>query len=143
MTTRGGYTDFGGIRIPVLPTYMVLTDRADGTLWSLSHDASHTHFTINSDLSWDKYSVVYGPYEGPYVGGFPGFTLKLYIRNAHLGYDVEELPIMITSRNNARIMSRRGFEPFTCEVRLPVDWINGSAKWSDGHGLIWEGFPIG
>lgn len=128
----------GGIRVPPLPMYMILVDRDDGTEWYLSHDASHTHFAINDGplpVTNKYFYVKYDAFEGPLVGVNP--TVRLYIRDGHLGYDTEELPEYIHYEDNQRVLSRRGFERFTCEVRLP------STGFVEGRGLVWEGLSVG
>lgn len=133
-----GYTNMGKVRVPVLPQFMVLEDRADGTEWYLSHDGGHTHFAINSAAIPYSDVVRYAAYEGPVMGTNP--TIRLLVRGGRLGYEVTPLQQGVTDLNNQRVLSSRLTgsyrDRWTDEIMVP-------ALWQDGLGLAWEGIDLG
>ena len=80
------------MRIPPLPPFVILEDRADGTLWILSHRESDDRFKITSqDVAIPAHLRaqyrVYGPLEGPILE-WGGGLIRLLIRGGRIGYEV-------------------------------------------------------
>jgi len=93
-----GWSDLGPIQIPVLPPYIVLTDRADGTLWLLTWNATNQppvdglgYVSIRNDgLPTGPRVQTYGPFDGPTVGSVKGnVAVRLFVRGGFLGYDYQ------------------------------------------------------
>src|SRR5262245_52254782 len=102
--TVQGYLDMGRIQIPPLPQNIILTDRADGTQWLLSHSdrtepssdgEGHIAIISNFHLTDSDY-VIYGAYDEPVLKEDP--RVRLIVRGGRLGYDIEELPRMVQDR---------------------------------------------
>lgn len=110
-----GYLDLGPTRIPPPPAGIVFTDRADGTLWALVHDATLTWVGLDTDLPADE-AVVYGAFSEPYLA-----DLRLFVENGILGY--EDTPDRALSRSGA-LITRVGLTP-QFKLVLPVDWSLG------------------
>lgn len=106
----------GGTFIPVFTQFMVLTDREDGKLWLLSHtvtEENRDYFTITDEWNPRKQPlVVYGPYEGPFLPGYPRF--RFFIRDGRIGYEETE-----TENQSQRILSRKLMQRHTLEVLVP------------------------
>lgn len=123
-----GYLDMGGITIPPMPQYTVMTDRNDETtLWLLSFTTNQPSpdnngfITLNSTIPDSLDKVVYGPWDGPILDGNP--AVQLLVRNGHLGYEFDILPVGLTSKNQARIIARRPLSQLLREIIIPSDWI--------------------
>lgn len=126
-----GYTDLGRIRIPPLPQYTIMTDRADGTKWLLQWNTTHFsidgngYISITTVLPSTPDKLIYGPYEGPFVQeqnaaqGNP--VLRLLIRGGRLGY--ESLQDQgVQSIDNPRVLTRRVGSNTLREVVVPLVW---------------------
>src|SRR3990167_3608969 len=106
-----GHTDMGMIRIPALPQFIVMTDRADGKLWVLTHGSDGEHIAINDDLTvldlgqrtWT--STTYGPNDGPYLPTNPG--VRLIVRAGRLGYEFITQDQGVSDQDQARLLTRR------------------------------------
>jgi hypothetical protein len=115
-----------------LPQATVLTDRADGKLWHLSHsntphlipDPNHPgqfiddgfgYITISDVIPTTPDKIVYGPNDGPVLAGNP--RLRLFVRGGYLGVEeLETLPRPTTDQDQARILTRRGVNKETKEL---------------------------
>lgn len=121
-------------RIPPLPQFIVMTDRADGTEWVLTHDVTGEYIAINDhglDIVGDKLGqwtdvVRYGPYEGPYVKdpvAKPDVAIqpqfRLLIRGGYLGFEQVDEPPSKREIQNARILTRRGVSRTIREILVP------------------------
>lgn len=129
-----GYTDLGPIRIPVLPQYMALTDRADGTVWYLQHTLTppasdgYGYISISDQQPAGRDVVVYAAYEGPIVGTNP--NLRLLIRGGRLGYEVfveEPNPNNVQGANQP-VLTRRGGVEETRQIYKPSWWTPNHIK---------------
>lgn len=128
--TINGYLDMGKIRIPPLPEQIVMTDRADGTLWLLSHnntilsDDRYGYISINSAFDTRNDVVIYPAYEGPLVlaGDPPETTIRLLIRGALLGYETEPFIRGIGLRSQAGFYTRKGVSSETRKIIIPTTW---------------------
>ena len=109
--TVRGYFDMGRRRFPELPAHLILTDRGTGTKYVVSYSTAvdtvdgYGHITINSTLPncTRQECRIYEAYDEPYVGN-P--AVKLYIRDGHLGMDVEHVQ-GITDQDNAKLFARK------------------------------------
>lgn len=126
----------GPIRIPPLPRMLVMTDRADGKLWLLTHDRGDTaealgyarkeRMAIMDEVPEDIQRrlrgevQVYGPEDGPFLAEHP--HPRLFIENGRLGYEYDELPLELTDRDNAPICSRVGSKREVREIVFPDGW---------------------
>lgn len=108
---RYGYTDMGPIQIPTLPTYIVLTDRADGKLWLLEYSTT----TLNADgagyvgittvLPTNRPYITFAANEEPY---FPGTPLtRLIVRGGYLGAETAN-PDNAADHDNLILAARNG-----------------------------------
>lgn len=126
----------GIMQLPLLPQYMVLVDRADGSLWTLTHS-----ITPPASDGFGYISITSGKpdFDGYYffdVGREPVLavnpTVRIIIRDGYLGYTTDEpLRGIQTDRDQARIMTRRSTFDETREIIRPTGWIEGTAlAWS-------------
>lgn len=88
---KHGYPDFGPTRLPVIPMVLVLVDRDDGTLWSLSWNSvdfsppdSDGRASV-TDVQIDKFFGQRLPqaFDGVYLEN----NYVLFIRSGRLGLD--------------------------------------------------------
>lgn len=117
---------------PPQPPIIVLTDRADGTEWALSHRQSDNRLTLtDAAISPIRAQQVhrYPAYDGPRLKSAP--HVQLFVRSGRLGYETVELPSYVTDVDQGRLLSRRGNETFAVEV------IQGPYVY-DGDALAWE-----
>lgn len=136
--TVHGYTDIGRIRIPPLPQYIVMTDRADGTRWLLTYNLSEGpdgdgRISITDMLPSTPDVLLFGPYDGPYLDGTDQQgrpIIRLLIRSGRLGY--EQVMIQgITSIANVRILTRLGLSHIFREIIIPSSWnVTHDIAWS-------------
>lgn len=120
-----GYTDLGRVRIPPLPQIVVLEDRADGTLWALTHDSTGTYVGLTDELPGTRKDFfLYGAWQGPLVPS--DHRLRLLVRDGHLGYEEVDHPVGVQDIDNARVLTRRtGATKF--EIVKPAAWATGDA----------------
>lgn len=130
------YTDFGGIDLPVLPQFCILTDRADGTLWFISHASNGLHLSINDATVFNKPSRTFAAFDEPYVPQDP--RMRIFVRGGRIGYEIRELPQGVGDRDQMRIVSNRpDDEVVKLEVIQPANFnINnvgllGVLAWED------------
>ncbi len=116
-----GYTNFGGYQFPILPQQIILTDRADGTRWLLSHNRTTASSDGLGSISIDDAPNlfrgdyrIYSPDEGPILATDP--TVRLIVRGGYLGVDIEALPTYILDLDQSRVLTRRGTESFSREI---------------------------
>lgn len=105
---RGGYTDFGSIQIPPLSPAIVLTDRADGSLWLLSFNSTFERLSINSDFSTIKNKEGVRIYEanlGPAMDEDGEFTI--FVRSGRVGIDYNPFPRPVIAYDNAPPYARQ------------------------------------
>lgn len=107
-----GYTNMGPTVIPPLPQYMVLTDRADGTLWFVSFNpTAPTHLTSNNDptviaLAMRSEGVrIYAASDGPFMDEDGEFML--IVRSGRLGFDYNVFPVGLKQLSDAPQYARK------------------------------------
>lgn len=126
-----GYTDMGQIVIPPQPTYIIMTDREDGTLWHLTHNTTvfstdgNGYISITDSIPTTPDKFVYGPYDGPYVqerNNLQEHTIvRLLIRNGFLGYEMfEQVPVQ--SIDTKSVITRRTANIHR-QILRPTFWI--------------------
>lgn len=118
------------MRFPVLPQQLILTDRADGTLWLLSHNTTvqpqdtdgFGRISINSTFSigYGDYEI-FGPYDGPVIPG-PSNDIVLLVRDGHLGYELRSSGFANAADRNLRVLTRKGTLDETREINVPSSW---------------------
>lgn len=125
----GGLHSMGPVAVRPLAAYTILTDRADGTLWVLQHDATLEHVVLSDDTAEalarsDKY--VYAARSGPVVG-----TSRLLVRGGRLGYEPLDEPAS-QSKPLTRIgnVSRRFLE-----IKSPAGHLPPAALAFEEHGV--------
>jgi hypothetical protein len=109
-----GFTDLGPIQIPVVPQFIMMTDRADGvTLWWLTFDTTVSYpdglGTIAVTTTSPPFGFPYqtfGPYDGPYLNGDAGFA-KLFVRGGTLGVDEEPTPVGLEDIEGLQVYARQ------------------------------------
>lgn len=106
------------VRIPPLPQQIIMTDRADGTLWLLSYSGDFV--SINNVFSARNDTTIYGPYDGPILADGDRVDCKLLIRGGYLGYEAELAP---PNRSQARVMARMGVARIFQEIIVPSTWV--------------------
>lgn len=112
-----GFTDIGPPRVPPLPQYTVLTDRVDGTLWTLVHNGDF--FGIDDTVHIKRTDKVeFGAFHGPRLADNP--NVRLLVRNGFLGYEDVTLPVGVTDVNYQRPLTRRSVDRKTFEILEPV-----------------------
>lgn len=110
--------NLGGIRTPVLPFNVVLTDRNDGTLWHVSYTTTPPftdglgYITITTDIPVHTDKYVYPAVEGPYLGQS---NARLMVRGGYLGVEVLTLPEVY--RNQGAVYARVQFNPDIREIK--------------------------
>ena len=129
-----GFTDFGSIQLPVLPQYTIFTDRADGTLWYISHNSDGTRLAINDGTISVPLKRVFNAFDEPYAKNNP--RMRVFIRGGRLGYEIIELPQGQQDRDTMRLISRRANENVQREVISPVDF--SEADVANKGVLAWE-----
>jgi len=132
-----GFTDFGSTQLPVLPQYVIFTDRADGTLWYLSHSnvgPLGTCLSINDATISVPLKRVFAAFDEPYAARDP--RIRIFIRGGRLGYEIRELPQGEQDRDTMRLISRRANENLQHELISPVDFSEANV---DRKGVLaWE-----
>ncbi len=116
-----GYYDLGPVQIPPFPVRIILTDRDDGTLWVLTHDADREHVVLSDVFPTDTLYTIYGPYDGPIVGTNP--RIQLLVRDGRLGYEQDDNPPWLNDRDQARVLSRRAANTTYTEIVVPSGWL--------------------
>jgi hypothetical protein len=109
---------------------VILTDRADETLWLLSFNTAEPsvdglgYISIVAPVPErpDRGNFrVFGPYDGPLLVAEPSPTrfrvLRLLVRSGYLGYEETDL----TTRQG-RVMARRKMEALVREIVVPASW---------------------
>ena len=121
-----------------LPQFTVLTDRDDGTLWVLSHDATGVYVTINSlgllvnpavsatvkHSSYNVYGVegVVIPDEPSNPIGQKAAQKRLFVRGGRLGYENTSDEV-----EQGRVMTRRGMSGILRRIIVPNTWRSFSS----------------
>lgn len=130
-----GYTDFGGIALPVLPQYCIFTDRADGTLWYLSHSSDGTRIALNDATIGLVPKRVFAANDEPYIGNNP--RMRIFVRGGRIGYEINELDQGEQDKDVMRLISRRANEDVQREMISPTVFseanvgFNGVLAWED------------
>jgi DNA-binding beta-propeller fold protein YncE len=101
---RSGYTDFGGIKIPPNAPAVVLTDRADGTLYLVSFNTTNSVLRLSLNTSYSTISRregirIYEANDGPYVDEDGRY--KLIVRSGRIGFDYIPYPTGIADIDQA------------------------------------------
>lgn len=121
-------------RQPPLPVFIVLTDRADGTLWVLTHDSTGEYVAINDEgllinsavsptLEFSDFRV-FPAFEGPVVPDNPSNPIgqkaaqkRLLVNGGYLGYeDIEP------ETEQGRVMTRRSVSRILRRIFVPDTW---------------------
>lgn len=102
-----------------LPSFIILTDRDDGTQWVLWHDQSENRIGISDNLpsDWNAGNTrLYPADQGPILLGRP--RVRLLVRGGRLGMEVTDpLPRQYAADiDQERIMSRIGNVRYCLEV---------------------------
>lgn len=111
---RSGYSNFGGIRITVIPFPVILSDRTTGQQWLVSWSTNSSsvdgygYLSVNSDVNIEQsYGVrVFAPLEGPVLLGSDG-EYTLMVRNGILGFDFMPFAQGIRGKSNAPVYLRK------------------------------------
>lgn len=112
-----GYSDLGPVQIPPYPQIVVLTDRADGSQWLVSFNATTSipeRLSISSifaSIQKSEGARVYGIDDGPYIGNG---DYKLIIRGGRIGLEYIPFPNGIEDFNAPPIYA----ETLTRSTRL-------------------------
>lgn len=100
------------IRVPILPSGIILTDREDGTLWLLSHTLTspgpdgNGYITIRTPMANIPGAVVYEAGSEPYLDNNANY--RIIVRGGYLGVEYIPLPSHIADQDNAPIYTRSG-----------------------------------
>jgi hypothetical protein len=104
----------GPIQIPPVPRFIILTDRADGTLWWLTYNLTppaadgfgYISITTASPQSSQE-SITYAAFNEPYIPMDSGFA-RLIVRSGFLGVDASSPGQGITDIETLQIYARKG-----------------------------------
>ncbi len=129
-----GFTDFGGITIPFLPQYCIFTDRADGTLWYLSHNSDGTRIGINDGTISIPLKRIFAAFDEPFAKNDP--RMRIFVRGGRIGYERRELPQGEQDNDTMRLLSRRVNENVQREIISPVDFSESNVN--NKGVLAWE-----
>ena len=130
-----GYTDFGGIALPVLPQHCIFTDRDDGTLWLLGHSSDGLRITLNDATISVPLNRTFAAFDEPYVPTDP--KMRIFVRGGRLGYEMRDLPQGEQDNDQMRLVSRRANENTQREMIKPLTFdinnvdFNGVLAWED------------
>lgn len=132
---------FGQPRRPHTSPYFQMTDRADGTVWTLIHDAN-AYMGIRDTALGQRlqgHIQLFGPYDGPWLTRSNAPPLRLFIRSGRLGYDTGELPTQVTDRDQSPVLSRTDISSTHYEIQIPSSWSRpddtlGYRDWSETLG---------
>ncbi len=115
-----GYTDFGSIVLPVLPQYCIFTDRADGTLWYLSHSSDGTRIALNDGTISVPLKRIFAAFDEPYTQNNP--RMRVFVRSGRIGYELRALPQGEQDNDTMRLLSRRVNENVQREMISPANF---------------------
>ena len=113
-----GFTDLGRVAVPPLPGHTVLTDRATGTKYALTHEGDRIGLddvipVTGSDL------IFYDPFTGPILLADNEVPIMLLVRNGFLGYESTTLePRVVVT--HARPLTRNVREAKTYLIARPA-----------------------
>lgn len=118
----------GTFTFPMMPQGIILTDRANGTLWLLSHNTVEDspddlgHVAITDVIPTSVQATTYLPGEEPVMG--EQYTIRLIVRAGRLGYEVVSYPQGITDTDRAPILTRNLTTKRTIsEITVPDSWV--------------------
>lgn len=119
---RNGYSNLGPIKIPPQPQAIILTDRANGSLWMVSFNTTSPErlsiSSIYSTIQTIEGIRLYANDDGPKMDEDGEYTL--IIRNGHLGFDYNPFPRYETARDDSPPYARQ-----TADQReLIMDGVN-------------------
>ncbi len=129
-----GFTDFGSIQLPVLPQFVIFTDREDGTLWYLSHSSDGLNIALNDGTINVPFKRVFAANDEPFIRNNP--RMRIFVRGGRIGYEIIELEQGVTDKDTMRIISRRGNENVQREMIAPASFSEANVG-STGV-LAWE-----
>ena len=129
-----GYTDFGGMVLPVLQQYCIFTDRDDGTLWYLSHSSDGLTLLLNDGTISVPFKRVFAAFDEPFAMDNP--RMRIFVRDGRLGYELRALPQSERDNDTMRLLSRRANENVQRELISPVDF--SEANVANKGVLAWE-----
>lgn len=79
---------------PIRPSFFGLTDRADGSVWYMTHLQAENRWGITDQKvpvpHMQSWIVVFPANEGPYMTTPDGVCLRMLLRNHRLGYEIVE-----------------------------------------------------
>lgn len=100
--TKSGYADFGRVEVPPRPRVLQLTDRNDGSIWSVTFETSPVERISISQGIIDGYirtrgSQIYDNVSGPVVDDLGQYVL--FIRGGRLGVEFQPFVLGETFRS--------------------------------------------
>lgn len=117
-----GYTNLGTIQIPARQPAIILTDRADGTLWLVSFNTTPPeHLSISTEFSIIRHregARVYEADDGPKMDESGEYTLM--VRGGRIGLDYIPFRQAQTARDDSPPYARKTSE----SRKLILDTIN-------------------
>jgi len=129
-----GYTDFGGIALPVLPQYCIFTDRDDGTLWYISHSSDGLTIALNDATIGVVPKRIFAANDEAYLASDP--RMRIFVRGGRIGYELRAMPQGEQDNDQMRIISRRANENVQREMVKPSNF--SEANVSSNGVLAWE-----
>jgi hypothetical protein len=124
---QGGLFNMGQTRVPPLPPFVAMTDRADGTVWYLSHNVDFSRIAVNNVLAAINLSPVerfqdittYGPNDGPWLTT----QIQIFVRSGRIGYDFHPLVEQgVTFYGNPTPWSRRKVQRTSFKIAVGTLW---------------------
>lgn len=117
-----GYTDMGGVRVPPLPMFIIMEDRASTLPYVLTHTGTYPALVFSASLtlpSTTEYTR-YGPYAGPYLNG----NIRLFINGGVLNAEFAQATGKVSTQ---KVLTRRGVEDTLIWITAPTTWKEGDA----------------
>lgn len=112
---------------PPLPHGIAIHDRADNTLWLVSHTQTpggpdgEGYISIMDTWPDTVTPTEYPAFGEPYISNFP--EAKLIIRGGYLGIDIIELPRGVVDIDSGPIYTRKGVQRRTAFIFKPDAFV--------------------
>lgn len=108
-------------RVPPYPYIVAMVDRADGTVWYLTHLRAENRFVL-TDVPPPKKGlqaqiVRFGSRDGPYIPLPGGVSARLLVRGGRLGYEV-----VSSVHSNPAPATRDKWARYSLRLRVPSVW---------------------
>ena len=116
-----GFLNMGRPRVPPLPAWVKMTDRATDTEYYLTQEGTSPALTLllTTTVPGDRNRREYFKYTGPYT---PDGNWKLYIENGVLSAEAAPAPSFVRNRD-PQTFTRRAYESTLLRVDVDDDGV--------------------